>query len=141
MSQMFSSRISAGVLNGASVVYGNGASPSLIRTTGVDKPSAFAIVYQGEERCVEATLRLREAFPTVPIYVRADRRESVNLLMEAGATEVIVETEKVSEAFRTLVSRYGESSISLMRSALWANGSDSEEDKEGGLIPRYGIDQ
>ncbi|CAB9522355.1 regulated potassium-efflux system protein [Seminavis robusta] len=114
-------RISLGVLNGASVVYGNGASPSLIRASGVKKPSAFAVVYKSEGRCLEATIRLREAFPTVPIYVRTGRFESAKRLSEAGATDVIVETEKVAEALRTLVSRYGDTSVALMKDALLAN--------------------
>jgi Kef-type K+ transport system membrane component KefB/Ca2+-binding EF-hand superfamily protein/voltage-gated potassium channel Kch len=120
-------RISAGVFNGARVVYGNGASPSLIRASGVKNPSAIAIVYRSEKRCLEATARLREAFPKAPIYVRADRRESVKGLLEAGATDVIVETDKVAEALRMMVSRYGDTSAALMKDALWAKGSNVEE--------------
>ena len=124
------SRISAGVLNGATVVYGNGASPSLIRAAGVEKPSAFAIVYRGESRCLDATVRLREAFPTVPIYVRANRQEAAKRLLQAGATEVVVETEKVADALRTLVSRYGDTSLALMKQALWARQTVDKDIEE-----------
>jgi Sodium/hydrogen exchanger family/EF-hand domain pair/TrkA-N domain len=47
-------RISLGVLNGASVVYGNGASPSLIRSVGIENPSAIVVAYATESRCLEA---------------------------------------------------------------------------------------
>lgn len=100
-------RISLGVLNGASVVYGNGASPSLIRSLGVENPSAIVVAYATEARCLEATLRLREAFPNSPIYVRATRLEQVDGLMKAGATKVVVETRKVALAFQKLVGLEG----------------------------------
>jgi len=124
------SRISAGVLNGATVVYGDGASPSLIRASGVEKPSAFAIVYRGESRCLEATTRLREAYPSVPIYVRAGRREFASKLMQAGATEVVVETEKLAESMRTLVSRYGDISIALIKDALLAQSVNGKLEQD-----------
>lgn len=100
-------RISLGVVNGATVVYGNGASPSLIRSVGVEKPSAIIVAYATEPRCLEATLRLHKAFPNTPIYVRASRLKRVDSLMTAGATKVVVETRKVAEAFRKLVSLEG----------------------------------
>lgn len=101
------SRISQGVLNGATVVYGNGAAPSIIKSVGVVEPSAIVVVYATESRCLEATLRLREAFPKTPIYVRADRLNQVAELTQAGATKVVVETRKVAEAFRRLVGLEG----------------------------------
>jgi Ca2+-binding EF-hand superfamily protein len=101
------SRISQGVLNGASVVYGNGASPSLIRSVGIEKPSAIVVAYALEDRCLEATLRLREAFPDAPIYVRAERLENVDDLLRAGATNVVVQTRKVALAFQKLVGLKG----------------------------------
>jgi Kef-type K+ transport system membrane component KefB len=101
------SRISQGVLNGASVVYGNGASPSLIQSVGVEKPSAIVVTYATEERCLEATLRLHEAFPDVPIYARAERLENVEGLVRAGATNVVVQTRKVALAFQKLVNLKG----------------------------------
>ena len=38
--------ISAGVVNGARVIYGDGASGSLIRAAGVEEPTAIAITYK-----------------------------------------------------------------------------------------------
>lgn len=95
--------ISLGVLNGAKVVYGNGSSPSLIRSVGIEKPSAIVITNDEESRCLEATRRLRDAFPDVPIYVRTVRLETEDMLTKAGATTVVVETKKVADAFRKLI--------------------------------------
>ena len=99
--------ISLGVLNGATVVYGNGSSPLLIRSVGIETPSAIVITNDEESRCLEATRRLRDAFPDVPIYVRTVRLENVDALTKAGATKVVVETRKVAIAFRKLVSLDG----------------------------------
>ena len=99
--------ISLGVLNGATVVYGNGASPSLIRSVGIESPSAIVVTNDEDNRCMEATTRLREAFPSVPIYVRSNRLEKVDGLMKAGATKVVVETRKVADSFRKLVGLEG----------------------------------
>lgn len=101
------SRIALGTTNGAFVVYGNGASPSLVRSAGVNSPSAICVAYASEARSLEATLRLQEAFPGVPIYVRASRLDQVKRLEEAGATKVIVESNKVAEAFTGLVGMDG----------------------------------
>jgi Kef-type K+ transport system membrane component KefB len=100
-------RISLGVLNGASVVYGNGASPTLVRSIGVERPSAIVIAYATEVRCLEATLRLHEAFPYAPIYVRAARLDNVDDLMKAGATKVVVETKTAAMAFQKLIGLEG----------------------------------
>ena len=97
------SRIALGTLNGAMVVYGNGASPSLVRSAGVEDPCAIVIAYATESRCMEATLRLHEAFPKTPIYVRASRLDQVKDFMKSGATKVVVESNKVAEAFNKLV--------------------------------------
>ena len=72
-------------------------------------------------------MRLRKAFPSVPIYVRTDRRESAKRLLEAGATDVIVETERVAEALRTMVSRFGTTTSSALKGGLWADGNNSQD--------------
>ena len=43
------------------VVYGDGASPDLLRAAGVRNPSAIVITYASDKRCLEATRRLRDA--------------------------------------------------------------------------------
>jgi Kef-type K+ transport system membrane component KefB len=101
------SQISQGVVNGASVVYGNGASPTLIRSVGVEKPSAIVVAYATEDRSFEATSRLREFFPDVPIYVRAERLDSVATLVGAGATNVVVGTRELALSFQKLIDLKG----------------------------------
>lgn len=119
-------RISQGVLNGARVVYGNGASPSLVNSVGIKKPTAVVVAYATESRCLEATLRLREAFPETPIYVRATRLNRVDELMRAGATKVVVETRKTAEAFRKLVGLDGAIKARVVRTVSELTGMEGD---------------
>ena len=97
------SRISAGVLNGASVVYGDGANPGLVKAAGVEKPLAIVILYDSQPENLDAIRRLRNSFPSVPIYARASEQRQVTALKDAGATHVIVEKKKVAEGFANLL--------------------------------------
>ena len=119
-------RISEGVMNGAKVVFGNGASPSLIRAAGIENPSAFCVVYESESRSLEATIRLRDAFPTTPIYSRAQRQESLAPLKEAGATEVVVQTAKAAESLSLLAGRSDVMMTRMMEAAQLARGKRNE---------------
>ena len=96
-------RITAGVANGAPVVYGDGASESLLRAAGVEAPRAVLITYASPTRCLESTSRLRKAFPDAPIYVRTSRQQEADDLMEAGATAVVVETSESAVRFAKLL--------------------------------------
>jgi len=98
-----SDHISAGVSNGARVVYGDGTSGALIRAAGVEKPTAIAITYRDPERCLSATACLRDAFPDTPILVRANNRDAVKELVKAGATEVVVATGSVASGLGQLL--------------------------------------
>mmetsp|Transcript_13032 Transcript_13032/g.26424 ORF Transcript_13032/g.26424 Transcript_13032/m.26424 type:complete len:996 (+) Transcript_13032:121-3108(+) len=95
--------ISAGVSNGARVVYGDGTSGTLIKAAGVEKPTAIAITYKDTERCLSATSCLRDAFPDTPILVRANNGEAVKKFVKAGATEVIVATGSVASGMGQLL--------------------------------------
>lgn len=97
------SRISQGALNSAPVVYGDGASSALVKAVGVEQPAAIAITYNSETRCLEATKRLRDGFPESPIIVRAARKDRVEALMQAGATEVVVESTYVAEGLSNVL--------------------------------------
>jgi len=96
-------RISLGVLQGAKVIYGNGASPALAKSVGVERPDAIVVCFAEEEKALETTLRMREEFPDAPIFVRAARADHVDELKAAGATSVIVEKVKTAESFANLV--------------------------------------
>lgn len=98
-----SDHITAGVSNGARVVYGDGTSGSLIKAAGVEKPTAIAITYREFGRCLSATSCLRDAFPDTPIFVRANNKDMVKELVKAGATEVIVATGSVASGMGQLL--------------------------------------
>ena len=85
------SRISIGLAKQVRVVYGDGASASLIQAAGVSRPRAIVVTYANDKRCLEATSRLRDAYPEAPIFVRARTANEAEPLLQAGATEVIVE--------------------------------------------------
>lgn len=96
-------RISAGVINNAPVVYGDGASETLLRALGVEAPRAILITYANPARCLSSTSRLRKAFPSTPIFVRTERQQEADELKEAGATAVVVETSESAVRFAELL--------------------------------------
>jgi CPA2 family monovalent cation:H+ antiporter-2 len=123
-------RISAGVLNEEPVVYGDGASESVLRAVGVESPRAILITYASYTRRVEATSRLRKAFPEVEIYVRTARIREAARLEEAGATRVVVEaTESAARFGEILGLRQGQG---MGQGGL--AGTDVEETEA--LVPR-----
>jgi len=96
-------QISASVVDGARVVYGDGTSGALIRAAGVQEPTAIAITYSEPDRCQRATEILRESFPDSPIFVRSDEQSTLKELIKAGATEVIVATGRVASGMGQLL--------------------------------------
>ena len=96
-------RISAGVINGATVVYGDGANPDLVKAAGVEDPASLVITYRSETKAVNAVRRLRRVFKDTPIFVRASRQSQVRNLMDAGATNVVVEKSQVAEGICNLI--------------------------------------
>jgi voltage-gated potassium channel Kch len=78
------------------VIYGDGASETLLKASGIEEPRAIIVSYSQSSRCLDATRRLRDVFPQTPIYVRAASEEEVTPLLEAGATEVVVETNEAA---------------------------------------------
>jgi hypothetical protein len=86
------------------VVYGDGSSPALLRAAGVEAPRAIVVTYVEEAMCLEATSRMRQEFPGVPIYVRAMQEGEKSALLDAGATEVVVVTDLAAERFIGLLS-------------------------------------
>lgn len=84
------------------VLYGNGASSEVIRSSGITHPSAIFVAYEDHSRVLAATSRLRAAFRDVPIYARAAIRAEVKALEKAGATEVVVESDEMPRAAPSL---------------------------------------
>jgi hypothetical protein len=100
------SRVAAGWLTGVSVVYGDGASPSLLNAAGVKEPRAVIVAYRSEANRLEATARLREGLPKkTPIYARVVSGQTVGRkeLLEAGATDVVSERTEAALRFGALL--------------------------------------
>jgi len=97
------SRVTLGLMDDKPVVYGDGASADLLRAAGVKEPKAVVVTYANPKRCLEATGRLREAFPAAPIYVRARWAEEAPALMQAGATDVVFENVETSLRLSSLL--------------------------------------
>ena len=98
------SRVTAGVLSGASVIYGDGARIDIFKAAGIQNPKAVVITYASEPRRLDATCRLREMLPQgTPIFVRAGDKLFCNELLSAGATEVISETTEAVLRFGSLL--------------------------------------
>ncbi len=65
-------RVADGVVDdAANVVYGDGASATVLKAAGVTEPRAIVVAYAGADRRAEAVARLRESFPDSPIIARA----------------------------------------------------------------------
>jgi voltage-gated potassium channel Kch len=89
-------RVSAGVMAGAPVVFGDGAKLELLKAAGVTQPRAIVITYASDARRLETTMRLRSSLPNTPIYVYEGNSRIGQELLDAGATEVIsVTTETI----------------------------------------------
>jgi CPA2 family monovalent cation:H+ antiporter-2 len=73
------------------ILFGDGANPEVIRSSGVTNPRAIFIAYDEFSKVLSATSRLRMKFTNVPIYARAQSRSEAQTLKASGATEVIVE--------------------------------------------------
>ena len=89
-------RVAVGMQRQVRVIYGDGASETLLKASGIEEPRAIIVSYSQSSRCLDATRRLRDVFPQTPIYVRAASKEEVTPLLEAGATEVVVETNEAA---------------------------------------------
>lgn len=75
------------------VMFGDGENPDVVQSHGVSDPRAIFVAYEGHERAIAATARLRTSFVDAPIYARAQSRREALELKDAGATEVVVETD------------------------------------------------
>ena len=98
------SRVAAGVLSGAPVVFGDAARVDLQRATGVTKPRAVIVTYASDNRRVDATLRLRNSLPEgTPIYAVEGASHVAPELLKAGATDVVSETAETVLRFASLL--------------------------------------
>lgn len=98
------SRVLMGTMNGAPVVFGDGARIELLKAAGVKRPKAAIVTYASDDRRIDATMRLRAALPEgTPIYVYEGNSRIGQQLLDAGATEVINDAVETSLRFASLL--------------------------------------
>ena len=81
---------------GKRVLYGDGSLSMVLETAGVTAPKLFIIAYEDTSMVVQSVERLRQAFPTTTIYARAAHNEQINMIFEAGATQVFSDEVEAS---------------------------------------------
>ncbi|KAK2662782.1 hypothetical protein Ddye_001356 [Dipteronia dyeriana] len=81
---------------GFPTLYGDGSRPAVLQSAGISSPKAVMIMYTGKKKTTEAVQRLRLAFPTIPIYARAQDLMHLLDLKKVGATDAILETAETS---------------------------------------------
>lgn len=90
----------------AVVLYGNGRNAAVIRSYGIETPSAVFVAYENFETVLDATTRLRMSFPvSVPIYTRASTNREAEELQQVGATHTVVESNELSRLASQLLSQ------------------------------------
>ncbi|KAL7575586.1 hypothetical protein ACA910_020157 [Epithemia clementina (nom. ined.)] len=100
------SRVAAGLLAGANVVYGNAASPELLRAAGVVNPRGVVVAFRSEAQRLEASARLRDGLKEgTPIFARVISGQSLSRddLIAAGATETVSERTESALRFAVLL--------------------------------------
>lgn len=81
---------------GFPVLYGDGSRPAVLQTAGIAQPKAVMVMYTGRQKSVQSVERLRQAFPQVPIYARAQDLQHLLELKHAGITDCILENAETS---------------------------------------------
>eukprot|EP00607_Mallomonas_marina_P010758 CAMPEP_0182421836 /NCGR_PEP_ID=MMETSP1167-20130531/7354_1 /TAXON_ID=2988 /ORGANISM="Mallomonas Sp, Strain CCMP3275" /LENGTH=832 /DNA_ID=CAMNT_0024599371 /DNA_START=104 /DNA_END=2602 /DNA_ORIENTATION=+ len=105
-----------GSRNGYSVMYGDGSEPLVLQTAGVTAPRALVVTYDDDEICTKSVQRLRYTFPGVPIISRANNRQGLFEVLDAGANRVIPDDR--------------EAALSMASSVLESLGADPNDLKE-----------
>ena len=105
------SRVAAGLLAGVNVVYGNAASPELLRAAGVVKPRGVVVAFRSEAQRLETSARMREAFDDGTLILsRVVSGQSVTRddVLKAGATDVVSERTEAALRFAVLLGALGD---------------------------------
>jgi len=109
------SRVAIGLAKQMRVVYGDGASPELLKAAGLSTPRAIVVTYANDKRCLEATRRLSAAYVDTPIIVRSRTALTAASLLEAGATEVVVEAVEATLRVASLLGSATQSTNTQLR--------------------------
>jgi Kef-type K+ transport system membrane component KefB/voltage-gated potassium channel Kch len=111
--------------NRAVVMFGNAANQEVIRSSGITSPACFFVAYEDHNRVLQATSRLRNSFADTPIYTRAATRLEAEYLRDAGATEVVIESDELPKSASALVQGIWSDELSLNSLEI----DDSDPDK------------
>ena len=85
--------------DGKRVLHGDGSVPMVLETAGIDNPKLFIVTYDDHQVVLSSVERLRQSFPSVPIFARASQQAYRNALIEAGATRVLSDEMEASLRF------------------------------------------
>ncbi|KAJ3674522.1 hypothetical protein LUZ60_005138 [Juncus effusus] len=91
--------------SGFRVLYGDGSRPAVLQSAGISSPKAVMVMYKSKEQTFEAVQRIRLAFPTVPVYARAQDLSQLLDLKKAGATDVVLENAETSLTLGSMLLR------------------------------------
>lgn len=134
------SRVTAGVLSGAPVVFGDGGRYDLYKAAGVKKPRAVLISYGSRTRRMDVLRRIRQTLPPETlIYARADNQLEYQELIDAGADEVISESTEAVVRFANILDVFKspmEADI-LRKRLLTAGPMSMEGESSTQTIPGY----
>jgi Kef-type K+ transport system membrane component KefB/voltage-gated potassium channel Kch len=98
------SRVTAGALSGAPVIFGDGARYDLYKAAGANSPRAVLVTYASQSRRVNAVERLKASLPEgTPIYAFAENERNCAELLKVGVDQVINETTETSLQFGNLL--------------------------------------
>lgn len=75
--------------------------------------SDYSLFSPSHEQVMAAVARLRYSFRDAPIFTRAQSRGDAQELMEAGATEVVVEFDELPRSAKALMSKVEEDNVKM----------------------------
>ena len=64
--------------------YLNGNPGTLLQSAGIRAPAAIVVTYANDKRVLEATRRLRDAYPSAPIFARGRTALDAEALLQVG---------------------------------------------------------
>jgi Kef-type K+ transport system membrane component KefB/Trk K+ transport system NAD-binding subunit len=141
------SRVTAGVMSGAPVVFGDGGRYELYKAAGCKSPKAILITYGSRARRMNVLVRIRQALPNTKIYCRADDQGEYTDLLAAGADEVISESTEAVVRFGSLLNICNdqERTDELRGKLLGINAGDEpipgySDDDIAEIVDRTGMD-
>ena len=89
-------RVRQAAAAGQSVAFGDASKPQALVTAGLNRASAVAITYLDLHSALKTLAVIRAQAPEVPVIVRTQTDRDLDRLREAGATEIVPESQEGS---------------------------------------------